>query len=74
MRADRSPRARDTRHHLRPGITCDSIIVMVGRSGVLTPSISYQYTTINDVETSEGVRVVALTSSVQFDLGYTAMW
>jgi hypothetical protein len=48
--------------------------VMVGRSGVLTPSLSYQYTTINDMETTEGVTVVALTSSVQFNLGYTAMW
>jgi hypothetical protein len=48
--------------------------VMVGRSGVLTPSISYQYTTIDSMENSDGVSVVALTSSVQFNLGYTAMW
>lgn len=48
--------------------------VMVGRSGVLTPSISYQYTTIDRMENSDGVSVVALTSSIQFNLGYTAMW
>lgn len=49
--------------------------LMVGRSGVLTPSISYQYTTINsDMTGTNGVTVVALTSAVQFNLGYTAMW
>ncbi|MDB4960457.1 MAG: hypothetical protein JWP01_456 [Myxococcales bacterium] len=49
---------------------------MIGRSGVLTPSISYQYTTINtDMDAGAGaVTVVALTSAVQFNLGYTAMW
>lgn len=49
---------------------------MIGRSGVLTPSLSYQYTTINsDMDTgTEDVTVVALTSAVQFNLGYTAMW
>jgi hypothetical protein len=49
---------------------------MIGRSGVLTPSLSYQYTTINSdmPDNSEDVTVVALTSAVQFNLGYTAMW
>jgi hypothetical protein len=49
---------------------------MIGRSGVLTPSVSYQYTTINSDMTSPDstVTVVALTSAVQFNLGYTAMW
>lgn len=51
---------------------------MVGRSGVLTPSLAYQYTTIgSDMEnTSDGsdVTVVALTSAVRFNVGYTAMW
>jgi hypothetical protein len=50
---------------------------MVGRSGVLTPSISYQYTTI-DTEmannTDDNITVVAVSSAVQFNLGYTAMW
>ncbi len=49
---------------------------MIGRSGILSPSISYQYTTI-DVPTSGGtgaVTTVALTSAVQFNVGYTVMW
>jgi hypothetical protein len=47
---------------------------MVGRSGVLTPSISYQYTTIGtDMDAGEST-VVALTSAVRFNLGFTAMW
>jgi hypothetical protein len=48
---------------------------MVGRSGVLTPSLSYEYTTINtDMDTTGDVTVVALTSAVRFNVGYTAMW
>jgi hypothetical protein len=47
---------------------------MVGRSGVLTPSLSYQYTTIETDMTAGDVTVVALTSSVRFNVGYTAMW
>ncbi|HEY5937878.1 MAG TPA: hypothetical protein VIU61_24685 [Kofleriaceae bacterium] len=48
---------------------------MVGRSGVLTPSLSYEYTTINtDMPSTEDVTVVALTSAVRFNIGYTAMW
>jgi hypothetical protein len=49
---------------------------MVGRSGVLTPSLSYQYTTINtDMSGNTGdVTVVALTSALQVNMGYTAMW
>ncbi|MBP9084502.1 MAG: hypothetical protein KBG15_00225 [Kofleriaceae bacterium] len=49
---------------------------MIGRSGILSPSISYQYTTM-DVPTSGGagaVTTVALTSAVQFNVGYTVMW
>jgi hypothetical protein len=48
---------------------------MVGRSGVLTPSLSYQYTTISsDMTEGTTTTIVALTSAVQFNLGYTAMW
>ena len=47
---------------------------MVGRSGVLTPSLSYQYTTINSDMTTGDVTVVALTSALQVNMGYTAMW
>ena len=48
---------------------------MVGRSGVLTPSLSYEYTTIStDMEGEEDVTVVALTSALRLNIGYTAMW
>jgi hypothetical protein len=48
---------------------------MVGRSGVLTPSLAYQYTTINnEMSGPDNVTVVALTSAVRFNVGYTAMW
>jgi hypothetical protein len=49
--------------------------LMVGRSGVLTPSLSYQYTTIGqEMDPGSNVTVVALTSAVKFNVGYTAMW
>ena len=48
---------------------------MVGRSGVLTPSLSYEYTTIStDMEGEEDVTVIALTSALRLNIGYTAMW
>jgi hypothetical protein len=51
--------------------------LMVGRSGVLTPSLSYEYTTVStdDAESeTEDVTLVALTSTLRFNVGYTAMW
>jgi len=47
---------------------------MVGRSGVLTPSLSYMYTTIGSPDSTGDATVVALTSAVRFNIGYTAMW
>ncbi len=48
---------------------------MIGRSGVLTPSLSYEYTTIDtDMDGGSGTTTVALTSAVRFNVGYTAMW
>ncbi|MEJ7596385.1 MAG: hypothetical protein WKG01_00630 [Kofleriaceae bacterium] len=48
---------------------------MIGRSGVLTPSLSYEYTTIStDMEGGADVTVVALTSALRLNIGYTAMW
>ncbi|MDQ3364947.1 MAG: hypothetical protein M3680_05920 [Myxococcota bacterium] len=49
---------------------------MIGRSGVLSPNISYQYTTIDSgMDGGAGtVTVVSLTSAVLFNIGYTAMW
>lgn len=48
--------------------------LMVGRSAVLTPSISYQYTTIETDMLAGGATVVALTNAVRFNIGFTAMW
>lgn len=50
--------------------------LMVGRSGVLTPSLSYEYTTINSDmnDPNSDVTTVALTSAVRFNVGYTVMW
>jgi hypothetical protein len=47
--------------------------LLVGRSGVLTPSISYQYTS-QDAMTSNDTTLVAVSSSTRFNVGYTAMW
>jgi hypothetical protein len=52
--------------------------VMVGRSGVLTPSLSWQYTT-HDFDTTDGDdnennAVVAVSSALRFNVGYTVMW
>ncbi|MBL0215849.1 MAG: hypothetical protein IPQ07_18455 [Myxococcales bacterium] len=46
---------------------------LVGRSGVLTPSLSYQYTS-QDAMTTDNITVVAVSSSIRFNVGYTAMW
>jgi len=52
--------------------------VMVGRSGVLTPSLSYEYTTHNVETVSEddmkNITLVAVSSSLRINIGYTAMW
>jgi hypothetical protein len=48
--------------------------VMVGRSGVLTPSLSYQYSTHDAMTDDDEVTLVAVSSSVRFNIGYTAMW
>jgi hypothetical protein len=51
---------------------------LVGRSGVLTPSLSYEYTTHNVDSTPIGemqdVTVVAVSSALRANIGYTVMW
>jgi hypothetical protein len=51
---------------------------MVGRSSVLTPSISYQYTTHDVDSVSEGdmqnTSLVQVSSALRINVGYTAMW
>ncbi len=46
---------------------------LVGRSGVLTPSLQYMYIS-HQAMTEDDVTVVALTSSMSVNVGYTAMW
>ena len=52
--------------------------VLVGRSGVLTPSLSYEYTTHNvdqiDEDMGKNVTLVAVSSALRINIGYTAMW
>lgn len=52
--------------------------VRVGRRGVLTPSLSYEYTT-HDAETvgddeMDDITLVAVSSALRINIGYTAMW
>lgn len=46
---------------------------LVGASGVLTPSLQYQYVTHNNANEDDAART-ALTSALQFNFGYKAMW
>jgi hypothetical protein len=48
--------------------------LLVGRSGVLTPSLSYQYSTHDAMTDDQQITLVAVSSSVRFNVGYTAMW
>ena len=47
--------------------------VMVGRSGVLTPSLGYTLSTTDAIETSNGT-LLAVDNSLGFNVGYTVMW
>jgi len=46
---------------------------LVGRSGILTPSLQYQYISHNQMS-EDDVTTVALTSALSVNVGYTAMW
>ena len=46
---------------------------MVGRSGVLTPALSWQYTTHDTMDTPNGALLV-VSSAVAANIGYTVMW
>lgn len=47
--------------------------LMIGRSGVLTPSLSWQYVTHETEETDNGV-FLAVSSALRANIGYTVMW
>ncbi|HEX2686514.1 MAG TPA: hypothetical protein VHN14_07845 [Kofleriaceae bacterium] len=47
----------------------------VGRSGILTPSLSYEYTTHSvDSGNMQNVTLVSISSALRINIGYTAMW
>lgn len=53
--------------------------VMVGRSGILRPSLAYEYTTHDamgsiDNEGNTNVTLVAISSALRFNIGYSTMW
>ena len=52
--------------------------MMIGRSSVLTPSVSYEYTTHDVDSVSEGdmqnTSLVQVSSALRVNVGYTAMW
>jgi len=53
--------------------------VMVGRSGVLRPSLAYEYTTHDamgsvDANGNTDVTLVAISSALRFNIGYSTMW
>jgi hypothetical protein len=49
--------------------------VMVGRSGILTPSLSYQYTTHDaPLRMEDGNEYVAISTALSVNVGYTVMW
>ena len=52
--------------------------ILVGRSGVLTPALSYEYTThdVNTVQAGDmrDVTLVSVSSALRINVGYTAMW
>jgi hypothetical protein len=49
--------------------------LMVGRSGILTPSLSYQYTTHDaPLRMEDGNEYVAISTALSLNIGYTVMW
>lgn len=52
---------------------------LVGRSGILRPSLSYQYTTHDAMSAANAdgttdVTLVGISSTLRFNIGYTSMW
>jgi hypothetical protein len=47
--------------------------IMVGRSGILTPSIDYTLSTTDAIETSDGT-LLAVNNALGVNVGYTVMW
>lgn len=47
--------------------------LMVGRSGVLSPYVNFDYATVDTVATRDGT-LLAVNTSYGFNVGYTVMW
>ncbi len=47
---------------------------IVGRSGILTPTVSWQYTTHDAMSTTDNTTLVAVSSALRVNVGYTVMW
>ena len=48
--------------------------LMVGRSGILTPSLSYQYTTHDASQVGQNATLLVVSSALMANVGYTVMW
>jgi hypothetical protein len=53
--------------------------ILIGRSGILSPSLTYEYTTHNTDATTgamgpQDVTLVAISSALRMNVGYTVMW
>jgi hypothetical protein len=53
--------------------------ILIGRSGILSPSLTYEYTTHNTDTTTgpmgtQDVTLVAISSALRVNVGYTVMW
>jgi hypothetical protein len=48
--------------------------LLIGRSGILTPSLSYEYLTHDAMHGASDETLVAVTSSLRVNVGYTVMW
>jgi hypothetical protein len=46
---------------------------LIGRSGILTPSLAWQYNTHDSMDTGNGV-LLQVSSAVRANIGYTVMW
>ncbi len=47
---------------------------LVGRSGILTPSLSWQYTTHSTQMVGENATLLVVSSEIMANVGYTVMW
>lgn len=53
--------------------------MMIGRSGILSPSLTYEYTTHNtdtmtNANGTKDVTLIAISSALRVNVGYTVMW